>query len=179
MKENRPNLNHLTEEKQKKLRKFDWLFLGGAAAGLAVAAYCGCQNGCQMPDLAVYEGKINDVAIIYEEGRSAEFSDFGNFKQNVMVLKKGRQTFELYDLKNETSIDWGAKQKPNFETDQLEEIVIHLGSGERRRFFASDIGLGTEEGEMAKEMFAVMNPFYNSLRDQIREIKRKEAKLDP
>ncbi len=175
MGENRPNLSHLSEEKQKKLGKFDWQFAGSAALGLCLAACYSCQSRGE----TVYDGQINGVSIIYREGRPAGFSEYGNLDQNSVVLKKGRQTFELYDFTDETSIGWKSNQKPNFEQDELDEIIITLGSGERRRFLALDIGSGTEEGKMAKEMFSVMNPFYNGLRAQIREIKRKETNLNP
>lgn len=182
MGENRPNLNHLSEKKQKKLRNFDLLYTGSAISGLSiaalslsVAAYTGCQKGCGLSNPAVYEGTIGGVTLVYDEKELAEFPDYENFKQNSMVLdfKEKKQIYILYDTQNETSIDWKAKQKPDFESDELEVIVIKEGNGARKQFFAADIDPKTAEGAKAQEMFDMMNFFYNSLRAHIRELKRK------
>lgn len=176
MGENRPKLNHLSEEQQKKLRKFDLLYTGSAILGLSVAAAYGCQKGCDLSTPVVYEGTIGGVTLVYDEKEPAEFPDYENSKQNIMVLdfKEKKQIYILYDTQNETSIDWEAKQKPNFESDELEVIVIKEGNGTRKQFFAADIDLKTAEGLKAQEMFDVMNFFYNSLRAHIRELKRKD-----
>ena len=177
MGENRPNLDHLSAEQQKKLRKLDLLYTGSAILGLYVAATYGCQKGCEILDVpVVYEGTIGGVTVVYDEKEPAEFPDYENSKQNIMVLdfKEKKQIYILYDTQNETSIDWEARQKPNFESDELEVIVIKEGDGTRKQFFAADIDLKTAEGLKTQEMFDVMNFFYNSLRSHIRELKRKD-----
>ncbi len=170
---NKPD-DHLSEEQKAQQRKHDILWFASATLGLCIAGYATAYSYLHSRGEEVYNGLVNGTAVVYEEGRFAGLESWDNFQKNAMTIKKSGVTYTLIDLESETSINYQSGQKPDFEKDKLEQVIITLENGESRRFLASNMAFGNEDGQAARAVFETANTLYNNLRATIRQIKREE-----
>ena len=153
------------------------IIAGGFVVGALVVGIRGCAKDMGEE---IYRGNINGQEIVYEEGVQAIFDrNEDNFVKNRMVVKTGEMTYILEDRKDETDIDWKKQQKPNFEKDNLEKVVIQ--NGDNSQVYWGKFDTSTIQGQKAKEVFDKADLLYNSLREKIREELRNryEAEQKP
>lgn len=149
------------------------IFLG--AIGLGVASECTKKIG-----KVIYDGKINNQKVIYEEGRYL----FGPNPEvpiitplfshrNQMVLTYGRgcnkTVYILIDEKDENNI-----QSLNFKNDKLERIIIKEGGWTKEDLISQDTYSNTFHEQYIKSIFEKGDNLYNTLREEIKfKIKSK------
>lgn len=120
----------------------------------------------------VYRGEVSGNEVVYSEGKF-RISPKSEFTESRLVVKIGDTTYILTDIYDEIGIDWKADVKPNFERDELEEIVIQEEDS-TKTYSCSEIDETTIDGKHTKTICEKGNSLYNGLRDEIREELRAE-----
>lgn len=135
-------------------------------------------NGCRKE---IYNGMIKGNQIIYEENISNIFSQ-GDWVRNEMTISNGDTTLIFRDsYMDKSGIDWKNQNKPDFENDELEEVVIKTPT-ETKEYSVFNINsenfenLETMDTEHGKIIFDRANEIYNNFRKQIRKNLRSQHK---
>lgn len=151
-------------------RKYAGKIVAGSIIVGTIAGIGGCVKNMSEE---IYRGNIKGYSVVYEENRfTIEVSS--NFQKNRMTAQKGDITYVFDDIINETNIDWENQQKPDFDKDILERVVIRKGDSSKKysnpyNNKKNSIDTSTLQGQRAQEVFNKANPLYKSLREKIRE----------
>ncbi len=120
----------------------------------------------------IYKGTIEGKEVIYTENKIEPI----NRVHNVMIVQEGMKIYKMYDY-DETSIDWKSENKPVFEKDQLDKLLI-IENGEEKSYDASEKDPGQIDGQYVIAVFNDADTLYNQLRNSIRTELRENYKRE-
>ncbi len=133
-----------------------------AVGVLALASYFGVRSLTNDRE-RIYDGRVGEWRVIYEEGKD----------DNYMAARKGRVLFRYYDTDAISGLDIFSKDAKELK-DKLERVVYEDGKREET-FVRDEIDESRFDAESRKTFFNEADAQYNSLRTQIRDMKRKEV----
>ena len=118
--------------------------------------------------------EIDGYSVDYTEDKF-KLTSFATFEENIMTATKDGITYVFEDWYRETIIDWRSLEKPDFEKNLLEIIIIKNGDSSKT-YDASLINEPTLQGQITKEVFGKLNPLYNYLRTVVRKRMQEDYK---
>ncbi len=121
----------------------------------------------------IFKGTIESKEVIYTENKIEPL----NIVYNVMIAQDGMKTYKMYDYDYDTSIDWKNENKPSFEEDNLEKIII-IDNGEEKTYDSTEKNPQTLDGKHIQAVFESSDALYNQLRNSIRTELRENYKRD-
>jgi hypothetical protein len=120
----------------------------------------------------IFKGSIEGKEVIYTEKKVAPI----NRVHNTMIVQDQMKTYKMYDY-DETSIDWKNENKPNFEQDKLDKVII-TENGEEKTYNASEKNPDFIDGQHVIKVFEQADELYNGLRNSIRTELREQYKRE-
>ena len=143
------------------------------AGGVLVIAFIAAVLFYNFSGDIIYKDTIEGKEVNYTENKIEPL----NIVYNVMIVQDGMKTYKMYDYDYDTSIDWKNENRPSFEKDNLEKIII-IDNGEEKTYDSAEKNLQTLDGKHVQAIFESNDALYNQLRNSIRAELRENYKRD-